>query len=139
LRTANPTGGPEAISITHVADFSRSDPDLAGLMFRCVEGEVESLIVLITPLPPRAHPNVRIAAGENSLELKSDMAPPFTSVRLTPETTALLTGSWQTRPELDVSVESEGTRINGVIVLAGLPAALQSLQVECQSRVPTGR
>jgi hypothetical protein len=138
VRTPNPRGGPDAVSVTHVADFSRSDPDLAGLTLRCADGGVESLIILITPLPPHAHPNVRIAAAESDLLLKADMVQPFTSVRLTPKATALLTGSWQMRAELDVRVENEGTKIEGVILLAGLPAALQSLLVECKSREPAG-
>src|ERR1700687_3487569 len=35
IRTPRPQGGGEAVSIIHTPDLMRSDPDLAGLMFRC--------------------------------------------------------------------------------------------------------
>ena len=62
VRTANPRGGPDAVSISHTADISRSDLDLAGLMLRCGEKSVEVVIVVVTPLSPRARPDVTISA-----------------------------------------------------------------------------
>ncbi len=35
VRTRNPTGGPEAVSIMQTADIAKSDLDLAGMMLRC--------------------------------------------------------------------------------------------------------
>ena len=37
VRTPNPQGGKEAISIMRGAELSGSDPDFAGLMLRCAE------------------------------------------------------------------------------------------------------
>src|ERR1700733_4523674 len=64
-RTANPRGGPDAVSISHTADISRSDLDLAGMMLRCGEKGVEVLIVAVTPFSPHARPNVTIGANGN--------------------------------------------------------------------------
>ena len=41
MRTRNPHGGADAVSIMHTADTSKSDLDLAGLMIRCREGGTE--------------------------------------------------------------------------------------------------
>ena len=51
VRTRNPYGGVDAISIMHTADTSRSDLDLAGLMIRCSERGPEAVIVLIRTFP----------------------------------------------------------------------------------------
>ena len=64
IRTPNPAGGPESISITKSANTAGSDPDIAGLMLRCGEGATtQVLVVLVEPLPPRAHPKVTVVAG----------------------------------------------------------------------------
>jgi hypothetical protein len=53
-RTPNPAGGPDSISITKIAEATRSDQDVTGLMLRCAEGATtEVLVVLIKPLPLR--------------------------------------------------------------------------------------
>jgi hypothetical protein len=58
-RTPNPAGGPDSISIMKIADATRSDQDVTGLMLRCAEGATtEVLVVLIKPLPLRTHPKV---------------------------------------------------------------------------------
>lgn len=49
VRTRNPYGGVDAISIMHTADTSRSDLDLAGLMIRCSKGGTEVAVVLLRP------------------------------------------------------------------------------------------
>ena len=67
VRTANPRGGPDAVSISHTADISRSDLDLAGLMLRCGEKSVEVMIVVVTPLSPRARPDVTIGADQQGM------------------------------------------------------------------------
>lgn len=134
LRTPSPAGGSDAISITHVADLARSSPELAGLMLRCDLGHVEALVVLITPLPPRAHPHVTIAAGDDAISLTADMVPPFTSIRLTSGATDAITRVWRARPELSLRAEYEESKVDGFILLAGLPAALQTLNAQCLSQ-----
>ena len=56
VRTPNPRGGPDAVSIMQTAEPMRSDLDLAGLMLRCAERDIEVVVVLLKPFPPRAHP-----------------------------------------------------------------------------------
>ena len=55
----NPRGGRDGVSLTHVADTLHSDLDVAGLMLRCVETEIEVLVVLIEPRSPRSRHQTR--------------------------------------------------------------------------------
>ena len=68
------------------------------------------------------------------MRMTADILPQLSSVRLTKEVSALMTGLWQACTELTASVEDEKIKIVGVIVLADLPEALQMLQAECLPR-----
>jgi hypothetical protein len=54
VRTPNPRGGPDAVSIMQTADAARSDIDLAGLTLRCSDSGFDVLVVFLKPFPPRA-------------------------------------------------------------------------------------
>ena len=60
VRTPNPRGGADAISIMHIADLTRSDLDLAGLTIRCSKGGTELVVVLLRPLPPSRKASCRV-------------------------------------------------------------------------------
>ena len=80
VRTRNPVGGADAISIMHTADTSKSDLDLAGLMIRCREGGTEVLIVLIRSFSLRARPQVALGRPGNETKFEAKVAPPGTAV-----------------------------------------------------------
>jgi hypothetical protein len=134
VRTPNPTGGADAISIIQTADISRSDLDLAGLMIRCAETTTEVLIVLIRPFPPRAHPEVTIETGSKRLDFTASVAPPGLMLLLPPEANALAAGPWQTEAELSIAVADEHAPIHGVVPLVGLGASLRQLRLTCASK-----
>jgi hypothetical protein len=134
VRTPNPTGGADAISIIQTADISRSDLDLAGLMIRCAETTTEVLIVLVRPFPPRAHPEVTIGAGSKHLDFTASVAAPGLMLLLPPEANALAAGPWQTEPELRIEIADERAPIHGVVPLTGLGAALRQLRLTCASK-----
>jgi hypothetical protein len=136
VRTPNPTGGRDAVSVLKTADITKSDIDFAGLMLRCGEHNIEVLIVLVRPLPPRAHPRVAVTTGGKPIDFTGSVVPPGAEVLLPPEATALASGPWQTAPELSVEVgavqgDDPPSQIRGVISLAGLGAALAQLQANC--------
>ena len=60
IRTSDPRGGPEAVAMTHVADASKSDMSLAGLMLRCSMNtrDVEVAVVTTVPFAPLALPQI---------------------------------------------------------------------------------
>src|SRR5262249_51216293 len=62
VRTPNPRGGPDAVSIMQTADPARSDVDLVGLTLRCSDTGFDVLVVLLKPFPPRTHPKVKLTS-----------------------------------------------------------------------------
>jgi hypothetical protein len=131
VRTPDPIGGREAVSITRTADVSKSDLEFAGLMLRCGERSVEVLIVLVRPFPPRVHPKVDVSAGSSKAQFTATVAPPEVLLLLPHEATALAEGPWEAATELSVTVEDERGAIHGVVPLAGLGQALALLRSNC--------
>jgi hypothetical protein len=134
LRTSDPAGGRDVVSIMRIADVSKSDREFAGLMLRCSEGSMQVLVVLFRVLPPRAHPKVRLAAGSSSVELTASVVPPDVSLLLPDDATALATGAWLAATELVVTVGDEQGTIRGVIPLLGFGRALALLRSNCRAR-----
>jgi hypothetical protein len=134
VRTANPRGGPDAVSIIKIAEPSRSDSDLAGLMLRCAEGGFDVAIVLVKPFPPRSRPKVKLTALSRTIELQATVLPPGAVIALPGEAAALVHGSWQSSPELGLEVEDGATAIKGAVALAGIGPAVALLMSNCPSR-----
>jgi hypothetical protein len=139
VRTPNPSGGPDAISIMQTADTTRSDFDLAGLALRCQDGGVEVLIVLVKALSLRAHPKVMVSAGGKNMDFTATVVPPGASLLLPETATELASGPWTAASETIVQVETEQTDsapnlIRGVVPLKGLSSALPSLKAICSTQ-----
>jgi hypothetical protein len=128
VRTPNPAGGRDAVSVMHSAD-PRSDADLAGLIIRCAETGNEVLIALIRPFPLRARPQV--VFGGSTMQLQANVVPPGSSILLPPEASALANGPWRSIGELALQIIQDGNVIRGVIPLRGLANALQTLRANC--------
>ena len=90
MRTHNPNGGADAISIMHPADTTRSDLDLAGIMIRCSESGAEVVIVILPALPFRVRPHVTFGKPGNAIKFEATVAPPGTVVLLPKEAIALV-------------------------------------------------
>ena len=78
VRSHNPNGGADAISIMHSADTTRSDLDLAGIMIRCSESGAEVVIVTLPALPFRVRPHVAFGKPGNAIKFEATVAPPGT-------------------------------------------------------------
>ena len=137
VQTVDPQSDRKMVSIMRTADTIRSDPDLAGLMIRCRSRlgdgspNLEVLVVLLNPLPLRAHPNVRLKSESGESRYTASIAVPGALVLLPAEATALATGSWQSVNELTIDVEDAGLTIRGVVALGGLRSALSELSASC--------
>ena len=131
VRTSDPIGGHEAVSITRTADVSKSDLEFAGLMLRCGERSVEVLIVLVRAFPPQVHPRVEVSAGSATAQFTANVVPPEVLLLLPHEASALAAGSWQAATELAVTVEDARGAIRGVVSLTGLGHALALLRSNC--------
>jgi hypothetical protein len=131
-RTPNPAGGPDSISITKITDATGSDHDIAGLMLRCGEGATtEVLVVLVEPLPARTHPKVTVVAGRTTTEFTGSIVTPGALVLLPEKASALVEHTWQSVPELAVAIAENHRSLHGVIPLADISTAMQTLQSNC--------
>ena len=131
MRTANPQGGTDAVSMIRTADLLRSDPDLAGLMLRCAELGAEVVIVVVAPFPPGAHPSVTISADDKQWRYEASVVPPGAELLLPGDATGLAMGPWQSARELAVKVSSQEQSLGGIIPIDGIAGALTTLTANC--------
>jgi hypothetical protein len=132
LRTPDPRGGPDAVSIMHTADMLRSDPDFAGLMLRCAEEGVDVLVIVIEPRPPRSRPQIKFGASGNEAGYQATVVPPFTALLLPKDATSLLSGLGA--GELSIEIRDGNPAVHGTVALAGLRPALEGLTASCPRR-----
>jgi hypothetical protein len=131
LRTPNPDGGPDAVSIMHTADVSRSDLDLAGLMIRCNENGTSAYIILMRAFPFRARPQVLFGKSGNETQVEATIAPPGTAILLPGDATSFVNETWQAQDDLFVRVDNGRIKIHGVVALAGVQASFRVLLASC--------
>jgi hypothetical protein len=138
VRTPNPAGGRDAVSIMRTADLTKSDLDFAGLMLRCGETATEVMLVLVRPVRPRSHPKITLTVNADRWDFTSSVVPPGEALLLPAEASVLAAGPWQSAPELAITVDDEQGPIRGVVPLAGLGAAFRTLVSNCPAPGPTG-
>jgi len=130
VRTPNPRGGKEAISINRTGDLAGSDPDFVGLMIRCGESDVEVLLVMLRPLSFRARPQVSV----NGAKFESIVAPPGLNILLPRDVTDLAIQRWPALPYLSLEIADGGTTTKGKVLLDGFDVAFNALNAACLLR-----
>lgn len=130
VRTPNPRGGKEAVSIMRTGELANSDPEFAGLMVRCGDADIEVLLVLVKPIPFRAKPRVSIGGAR----FDSTVAPPGSAILLPAEVGVLARQSWPSLPRLAVEVDESGTITKGTVGLDDFDVALKALDAACALR-----
>jgi hypothetical protein len=133
IRTPDPRGGPDAVSIVRVADLSRSSPEIAGLMIRCQRAAAsEVLIALVKPLSPRARPNVRLTTGGVESTLSGTVVPPGSAILLPLQAEIWATGLGQKPVDLTIVIDDAEMSARGVVPIDDLSAALSNLTSNCR-------
>lgn len=134
--TPNPSGGPDSVSMTKIVNPTRSEQDIAGLMLRCAEGaSTNVLAVLGAPLPLHAHPKVIVVAGATTTGFIANVVPPGFLVLLPEKASALVENTWQSVPELAVSITDHNRALRGLIPIEDISSAMQELQSNCRKAV----
>ena len=134
VRTPGPEKNGHIVSIMHTAEALQSDPEFAGMVIRCLPKSVLQIaFVLITPFPPRTHPNIAVAVNHVSTRFKGEVIPPGSMVALPNEAQVLARGPWLSADRLVVEIEGSGTKIHGVVLLKNLSGALLHLQANCSA------
>ena len=133
VKTPNPGGGPEAISVLRAANTAKSDPNFAGLTLRCGPTGIETLLILLEPLVRESRYNVLAKGGSTETHFEAQALQGGEVLLLPPSATAMASGSWQAAPELSVSIAGPSP-IRGSVPTAGLSSALATLSQSCQAR-----
>jgi hypothetical protein len=131
IRTKNPTGGPDAVSVSHTADVTRSDIDFAGVMLRCGEKNIEVIVVTVAPFSPRAKPEVTVRGNAQEWHFSAQVISPGAELQLPVEAVTLAFGAWQSASELTVQVVSPERSFAGVVAIEGMSDALAALSTYC--------
>jgi len=120
-----------AVAIMHAPELSSSDLNFAGIMLRCSKNNLQVMIALVEPLPPRSQTQVTIATGERETKLTGAVIGPGLAILLAPEASTLAESSWHSLDRISIVVEQGDTRFKGSVALTGLPTALQKLRENC--------
>jgi hypothetical protein len=131
VRTRNPRGGDDAVSMMRTADISASDLEFAGAMLRCGDNGLEFLLVVIKPFPPRSRPAIAITAGANELHFEANVIPPGAELLLPIGARALAAGPLHAERSMAVKISFAEVTIKGQLALDGLDTAMVTLTSNC--------
>jgi hypothetical protein len=130
VKTHDPRGGPDAVSVLHAADIGNSDPSFAGLTFRCGQYGIETVLIVLEPLARGSHYPVRVKSGTTETQIEATAEQGGEVLLLSPNTTALAFGPWQSAAEVSVDIAGPSP-IHGSVPTGGLSGALQALSQSC--------
>jgi hypothetical protein len=130
VKTPDPRGGPDAVSVLHAADIAQSDLSFAGLTFRCSRAGIEALLILLNPLVRGSRYLVFLKSGSTETQFEATALQGGEVLILPPSATALAGGSWQAVPELSVEIAGPSP-IRGSVPIGGLSDALLALSRSC--------
>jgi hypothetical protein len=130
VKTPDPRGGPEAVSVLHAADTTKSDLNFAGLTFRCGQTGIETLLILVEPLVRGSQYTVRVKSSSTEPQFEAKALQGGEVLLLPPSATAMAGGSWQAVPELSIEIAGPSP-IRGSVPIGGLSGALQALSQSC--------
>ncbi len=134
VKTRDPAGGAEAVSVMHVVDSSKSDFALAGLSLQCGHSGVEVVLIILDRLPRVARPTVVFTAGTKQSEFEASVVQGGEALLLPETASKLADGEWQSTNELSVDIETKSASIRGRIPIGGLSAALRHLSQNCPAQ-----
>ena len=131
VRTRDPGGSAETVSVMHVADTTKSDLALAGLSLRCGATGIEVVLIVLEPLPRGSHPLVTITAGPNRVEFEASATQRGEALLLPQAASNLASGEWQNAAELGIEIATKPNPIQGTMPIRGLSGALRALSPYC--------
>jgi hypothetical protein len=120
-----------SVALVHAVDPMRSDLGVAGLMLRCGEHGFDTILVVVTPYPPSAAPQVTIATAKGPQTFSASVLPTGAALALPAAASDLARTEWANEAELSVSIVDGGATVNGVIPIPSLEAALHTLSASC--------
>ena len=121
----------ETQAILHTPEFERSDPQLAGLMLRCGQKGIETIVVVVEPYSPETRPEIVLRSAEREIHFEGRMIPTGAGIRLPDEAANWLTQAAKASGEVEIEIAAANKKVDGVVGLTGLPSAVQPLNSDC--------
>jgi hypothetical protein len=134
VKTRNPRGGANAVSVMHLVNGARSDFGMAGLSLQCGPKDVEVVIVLLEALSHSVHPVVVITAGSRRSEFEASVTRTGEALVLPQAASSLAANEWQKATELSLQIETGRAPINAIVSIDGLSSAWRSLTPYCAAK-----
>jgi hypothetical protein len=133
VRSWDPGGGADAVSVMHAVDTRGSDVGLAGLSLQCGRGGIEVVLIVLEALPRTTRPAVVLTAGTKRTEFEASVVQGGQALLLSQDASSLAASEWQSATELSVEIDTKPAPIRGAIPIRGLAAALRNLSQNCPS------
>jgi hypothetical protein len=133
VRTADPRGGPDLVSAIKVADTTRSEPDFAALTLRCRNGQLEVVLALIVPLPPRGRPEIEWRLDDGApVRVRASVLQPPTTLGLAPGDAAGFVSAAAGARRAAFRITNDGSGITaGEVDLDGAAHTIGALTAQC--------
>lgn len=135
LSSPGPHAGADNEAISQTADLETSDPGFIGMMVRCRNAALETILVVAEPLPPRATADVTLSGGGATVVAPATPIITGAGLQVPIDLVAQLNGAWAGEPALDVTIATPD-RIHGVVSLQGLRTPLLQLSRDCGMAAP---
>ncbi|WGD50679.1 hypothetical protein QA641_34600 [Bradyrhizobium sp. CB1650] len=134
VKSRNPDGGADAISVMHAVDSAKSDGRLAGLDLQCGKDGIKIVLIVLEPLPRSTRPNVTLVTGEKRAEFEASVIQSGEALLLPADASKLAASDWQNATELSIEIGTTPAAIRGAVPIAGLATALRYLSQDCRAR-----
>lgn len=134
VKSRNPDGGADAISVMHAVDSTKSDGRLAGLDLQCDKDGIKIAFIVLEPLSRSTRPNVTLITGEKRTEFEASVIQSGAALLLPADASKLAASDWQNENELSVEIGTTPAAIRGTVPITGLATALRSLSQDCRAR-----
>lgn len=131
MKSRNPNGGGEIVSIMHAVDTTKSDLGLAGLSLRCGPIGPEAILILLDQVPSANPPAVTLQAGPTKTRVDASVLQDGRALLLPLAATTISNAARKGTTEVSVSIDTQPLAIAGVVPITGLINALSSLSVYC--------
>lgn len=127
------TEGRDSEALMQTADSAKSDLGFVGMMIRCHDRMLETVFVILEPLPPRTPVAIDLETDAFKESTSASLIPTGAGVLAPIDIKALIDGPWYGEPDLTVRIH-EGPQaqiVAGTVHLAGLREALALYLARC--------
>ena len=136
VRSPDPRGGSDYEALLQTAEFDRSDVGFAGMMIRCRNQKLETIFVVLQPLPPGTQARVTISTEGVNQVYDASPIPTGAGLMVPIDIAQDIQIRWRQTRELAVTIKTSETEIKGAVSLEGLRSPLSRLEAACLSSPP---